>query len=366
MVYEARRARLIDSLASDDLDALLITHLPNTRYLTGFSGSAAMLVLERDGGSTLVTDSRYLTQAGEEAQGCALEPVRGTYEQTLAAWLVQRAMGRLGYEELRFTVAQLRFLEAELVGGTELVPTRDCVEKLRIVKDQEEIENLRRSSSGLGEVLEDWTELVQVGALERDLAAELDYRLRRFGYEKSAFETIIASGPRSALPHGRPTSRSLELGDAVVVDFGGVMAGYASDVTRTFAVGAPSEELRKLYQVVAEAQQAAVEHIRPGVRAEEVDAVARGVIEQAGYGSHFGHGTGHGIGLEVHEAPWIRPGSRLLLEPGMVFTVEPGIYLAGWAGVRLEDDVLVTANGAELLSRPHGSRLQEFSWVCYR
>jgi Xaa-Pro aminopeptidase len=366
MVYESRRARLLDPMRGEGLDAMLVTHLPNIRYLTGFSGSTAMLVLEREGAPTLVTDSRYVTQAREEAAGCSLEPVRETYEQTLARWLSKNKIRRLAFEELHLNVAQLRFLEAATSGGTDLVASRERVERLRMVKDHEEIEQLRRAASGLRKVLEGWMKRIEPGALEQDLAAELDYGLRRFGYERNAFETIVASGPRSALPHGRPTARRLESGDAVVVDFGGMMGGYASDVTRTFAVGSPPEELRSLYEIVATAQQAAIETARPGVRAEEVDRTARQVIERSGLGDHFGHGTGHGLGLEVHEAPWIRRGSSVYLEPGMVFTVEPGIYLPERFGVRLEDDLLVTERGAELLSRPSESRLQEFSWVCYR
>jgi Xaa-Pro aminopeptidase len=362
--FADRRARLAQSLDELAAAALIVTHLPNIRYLTGFSGSAAILILGRDGEATLITDSRYHNQSKEETDNLEIRLVVGTYEETLARFTRARSYRSLAYEEAHFRVSQLRLLESELSQDTGLFGARGLVEKLRVVKDDAEIRTLERAASGLGPTLESLRTTIRQGMSERSLAAELDYRLRRHGYEKTSFETIVASGPRAALPHGRPSDRRFEPGDLVIVDFGGVMEGYLSDITRTFSIGEPQRETARIYDVVAAAQQAAIRKIRPGIEAQEVDRAAREVIESADFGEFFAHGTGHGIGLEVHEAPWISPGRADRLEPGMVFTVEPGIYVPGKGGVRLEDDVLVTDNGCRLLSRKE-SELQDFSWVCY-
>ncbi len=360
--FAGRRARLASSLQELAVDALVVTHLPNTRYLTGFTGSAAILVVEDQGGATLITDSRYLDQLKQEAADVEVHPVAGAYEDTLVQYIDSQDFGSVAYEEAHLRVSQLRLLEAG--GGSDFIGCRNLVEKLRAVKDEQEIEILHRAASGLGRALDTLRRKIRPGISERGLAAELDYRLRRHGYEKTSFDTIVASGPRSALPHGRPTDRQLRLGDLVVMDFGGVMEGYASDMTRTFCLGEPHPDTVRIYEVVKEAQHAAIQAIRPGVEAREVDRAARDVIESADFGRFFGHGTGHGIGLEVHEAPWISPRAVDVLEPGMVFTVEPGIYVPGMGGVRLEDDVVVTESGCRLLSR-NESGLQDFSWVCY-
>ena len=289
--------------------------------------------------------------------------VSGSYQETLARFTRARAFKSLAYEEAHLRVSHLKLLESELPTA-RLLGTQEWVEELRVVKDASELAVLERAAVGLMPALDSIRGSLRVGTTERALATELDYRLRREGYEKNSFETIVASGSRSALPHGRPTDRHFGAGDIVVADFGGVMEGYASDITRTFSIGDPPKEMVRIYEVVAVAQQSAIQRIGPGVEAQEVDAAAREVIEAAGFGEFFGHGTGHGIGLEVHEAPWISPGRVERLKPGMVFTVEPGVYIPGQGGVRLEDDVLVTEDGYRLLSRNEDG-LQDFSWVCY-
>jgi len=362
--FADRRARLVEGLDESRTDALIVTHLPNIRYLTGFSGSAGILVLGSDAVATLITDARYLSQSREEIGEVEIHRVVGTYEGSLVQFVRRGAYRNLAYEETHLRVSQLRFLESGLPGDTHLIGARGLVEKLRVVKDAGELETLERAARGLPRTLHSLRETMRPGVSERTLAAALDYELRQNGYEKTSFDTIVASGPRSALPHGRPTDRRFAPGDLIVVDFGGVMEGYATDITRTFSLGEPAPEAERIYRVVAAAQQAAIESVRPGIEAQEVDRAARHVIESAELGEFFGHGTGHGIGLEVHEAPWISPGRADRLEPGMVFTVEPGIYLPGKGGVRLEDDVLVTEDGCRILSRNH-QELREISWVCY-
>lgn len=358
-----RRARLARSLDELAVSAFIVTHLPNVRYLSGFSGSAAVLVVEEDEATTLITDSRYKSQSLEETGQLEIHVVSGSYEETLARFIRVRAFESLAYEETHLRVSQLKLLESE-APTARLVGTQGLVERLRIVKDATELAVLERSAANLMPALDSIRSSIRVHTSERTLAAELDYRLRQDGYDKNSFDTIVASGERSALPHGRPTDRRLRMGDLVVLDFGGVVEGYASDITRTFSIGHPAAETVRIYEVVAAAQQAAMHRIGPGVAAQEVDAAAREVIQAAGFGDCFGHGTGHGIGLEVHEAPWISPGRAERLESGMVFTVEPGIYIPGKGGVRLEDDVLVTEGGYRLLSRNENG-LQDFSWVCY-
>lgn len=362
--FTARRERMVQSLGTLEVDALIVTHLPNVRYLTGFSGTAGILALGSDEESVLITDSRYVSQAKDEIGELPIYQVVGSYDETLARYARERAHRALAYEEAHCSVSRLRLLESELSETTRLVGCQGLVESLRAVKDESELERLERAARGLEPAVLSLRDEIRVGASERRVAAELDYRLRQNGYEKPAFDTIVASGPRSALPHGRPTDRRFEPGDLVVIDFGGIMDGYASDVTRTFSVGEPSPRMRHIYDIVQEAQRAAIAAIRPGVEAQEVDGAARKVIESANLGEFFGHGTGHGIGLEVHESPWISPKRPERLQPGMVFTVEPGIYIPGEGGVRLEDDVVVTEGGCRLLSRGEKA-LQEFSWVCY-
>jgi Xaa-Pro aminopeptidase len=236
-----------------------------------------------------------------------------------------------------------------------LVPTERIVERARIIKDAAEIAALREAGRRLAAVAEQLPPLVRVGRTERDIAGDIEVALRAAGFSRPAFETIVASGPNSALPHARPTARAIEAGDPTVLDFGGVYDGYCVDLTRTVQLGVAPAALRGLYTAVAEAQQAALRAVRPGVPSSSIDAAARGVLERHGLGEAFGHGTGHGLGLEVHEEPRIaRAAARLpdvVVEPGMVFTIEPGAYVPGVGGVRIEDDVLVTETGCEVLTR---------------
>ena len=374
-LLQARHRRVRRSFDTDRLDALVVTHLPNVRYLTGFDGSAATVVLTGDE-VIFITDGRYVTAVRETiaptCPGFRLVPVDPTYDTTLVRLIRESRLARVGFESNYLSVGRHRGLVAALdgvvgpgVSPVELVPSERRVEAERLRKDSAELDSFRRAGRLIDRVAADILDSIKAGQLERDIAADIDFRLKKGGFEGPSFDTIVASGPNSALPHARPGSRALVAGDLVVLDFGGVYDGYCVDLTRTVSVGEPSAEKRRMYDAVLEAQTAALAIIRPGVRVSEVDQAARGVLERHGLGSAFGHATGHGLGLEIHEeprvgplradVPGVAPVSRdEVLEPGLVITVEPGAYVVGVGGVRIEDDVAVVAGGAELLT--HVSR----------
>ena len=371
-LLQARHERVRRTFDADRLDALVVTHLPNVRYLTGFGGSAAIAVLTRDE-LVFITDGRYVTDVQESvAPLCPafrIVTVDPTYDASLVRVLEQVGLARAGFESSYLSVRRHQWIVAALEGhaagrsaSVELVPSDRRVEAERLRKDPAELAAFRRAGELLDVVAADVLASIRVGQVEREIAAEIDFRLKKGGFEGPAFDTIVASGPNSALPHARPGLRALKDGDLVVLDFGGVYDGYCVDLTRTVCVGDPSAEARRLYDAVFEAQATALATIRPGVRVSEVDEAARGVLERHGFGPAFGHATGHGLGLEVHEeprvgplradVPGVAPVSRdEVLVPGIVMTVEPGAYIAGLGGVRIEDDVEVVADGAELLTR---------------
>lgn len=345
-----RLAALRAALAASrpPLDALLVTGAANRRYLSGFTGSAGLLVVT-PAEALLLTDFRYAEQAGAEAPGWTVVETGQEPLADLRRCLVDLGVRRVGFEAEHVSVAQ-RERWQEAVPAVEWVPTAGLVERLRQVKDADEQAAIRRAAAVAAAAFEAVLPLVRPGVRERDLALELEYHLRRQGAEAVAFEVIVASGPRAALPHARPGDRRLEPGDAVIFDFGAVVDGYCSDCTRTVAVGRAGETLRHVHALVREAQRAALEAVRAGVEARTVDAAARSRIEAAGYGERFGHATGHGVGLEVHEAPRLGRGSQDVLAAGMVVTVEPGVYLPGQLGVRIEDLVVVGEDGGEVLT----------------
>jgi Xaa-Pro aminopeptidase len=358
----ARLARVRRHAADEGIDALVITHLPNLRYLTGFTGSAGAGIL-LDGACLLVVDFRYVTAAAALAATLdghiVVETFDGAYDDAIAALLRRESPARIGIEAAYLPVARFNAISAALASsGTAatVLPTERLVERARLIKDAAEIAALREGARRLEQVARAVPGYVREGRTERAIAADIDAAVRDAGFSRPAFETIVASGPNSALPHARPTDRTLAGGDPTVLDFGGVYDGYCVDLTRTVQLGAPSAALARLYDAVAEAQRAAIGAVGPGVRASAIDAAARAVLERHGLAEAFGHGTGHGLGLEVHEEPRIsRPAGRLVdqvVEPGMVFTIEPGAYVPGVGGVRLEDDVLVTDTGCEVLT--HG------------
>jgi len=369
---ERRRQRLVSRLEEQGFDALVVVSLPNIRYLTNFAGSAAVLVVTR-AQLYLLTDFRYSAAVGgllaSEAAPplTTMVPVEGSYDEAIVRTLLDLGLRRIGFEADHVTVGQhARWVSRLPAGGPSLHAAEAMVEGLRLVKDEAEVATIREAADRLSgvarAVLE---ELAAPGRSERDVAAEIDWRLKRAGFERTPFDTIVASGPNAALPHARPTDRRVEPGELLLLDFGGVHDGYCVDLTRTVATGEPvPAEARRLYRAVAAAREAAVAAVRPGIAADAVDRAAREVLEAEGLGGAFGHGTGHGLGLEVHEEPRVtrrRPGGPepRILEAGMVFTIEPGAYVPEFGGVRLEDDVLVTAAGCELLTRvPFDDRLR--------
>jgi Xaa-Pro aminopeptidase len=361
-ILAARLARLRQTFPALGIDALLVGHTPNVRYLTNHVGTAGFaLVTGAD--VHLLVDFRYLTalemlQASPSAcPGLVVRNVPGSYDAALADCLAALAIPRVGFESAHVSVARHtawhRACAARGVTST-LVATEKAVEQGRVIKDDDELETMRRAAAGLTPVAEAAFAAIRPGVTERLVAGVIEAALRAGGYERPAFDTIVASGPHSALPHYRAGERKLSVGDLVVLDFGGVLDGYCSDLTRTVSVGAPSSDARRVHAAVLDAQRAAIDAVRPGVLASPVDAAARQVLGARGLGDAFGHGTGHGLGLDVHEDPRVARATAenpsVPLEAGMVLTVEPGAYLAGWGGVRIEDDVLVTPTGCETLT----------------
>jgi len=360
---DQRHYRLRQRLAERSLDALIVTAIPNIVYLSNFTGSSAIVVLTPDD-LVFITDFRYVTsveatQNGPYAcPGLSLTVVDGAYDDTLAGVLSRFGGGRVGFEAAHLTVARFEWLTKKLAAAADrpaLVATEGFVEDARIVKDAYEIEVLREAGRRLSAAARHVVRSPRVGMTERELGRIIDARLRDEGFERNAFETIVASGPNAALPHARPSERKLREGDLVVLDFGGVYDSYCVDLTRTISVGAAGERARAVHAAVCDAHDRAIQAVQPGAMASDVDGAARRCLVDHGLGEAFGHGTGHGLGIEVHETPRItrrRPDGHgdVALASGMVFTIEPGAYLPDWGGVRIEDDVCVTESGAALLT----------------
>jgi Xaa-Pro aminopeptidase len=348
-VTPARAAKVAEALAERELDALLVTGLVNVRWLTGFTGSNAVAVVGADPSALrFVTDFRYLTQSAEE--------VDDAWEREIHHDLLERAVaalpqGRVGFDDAGVTVRQLRRLESLLEEAeVELVPAGGLVEDLRALKDEDEIDKIRAAARLADAALEAVLARGVVGRTERDVALDLEVEMRRAGAEGVSFPPIVAAGAHGALPHAVPRDVPIPAGTLLVIDWGAQLDGYASDCTRTYATGEVDPRDKGVYDVVLAAPLAALEAVRPGPLGREVDAVARDIIEQAGHGEHFGHGLGHGVGLEVHEGPRLSKQGETALAAGMVVTVEPGVYVPAAVGVRIEDLVVVREDGQEVLS----------------
>jgi Xaa-Pro aminopeptidase len=339
-----RSDRLEAALAERELDRMLVTDLTNVRYLTGFTGTNGACICG-PGIRLFLTDFRYTERAATEVEGW--EPL--TIEGDWLASIAERLEGRVGFEDDHLAVRSLRKLEAKLGEGVEVVPAGGAVEKLRRVKDAEELAAIESASKLADEVWQWSVERGLAGRSEREVARAAEARIRELGGDPS-FPAIVAAGPNGALPHAEPGEREIGKGELVVFDMGAQLDGYCSDGTRTYATGEPGEDARAVYATTLEAQLASLEAVKPGMSGEEVDAVARRIIDAAGHKEHFGHGLGHGVGLEVHEGPRLSPKSDDVLAPGEVVTVEPGIYLPGKLGVRIEDFVVVTEDGYRNLS----------------
>ncbi len=355
-IFSARLKRLWSSLEGESLDAVLFVDPVNIRYLCGFSGSDGLLLVEQRG-RTLIVDGRYTEQARREVDGVDLVE----YADKLAGILEvikNKSLNAVGFEAPALTYDRYMTISKDLPESVRLVPLVEAVARLRACKDDGELSCLREAAAIAARALETSLLSIEPGMREIDFARLLDWNMIREGSERPAFDTIVASGSNGALPHARPGSKTMERGDFVVIDYGAVCEGYHSDESCTIVLGQADGEGRRVYDAVLTAHDRAVAAVRPGVLCREIDAVARDVIEQAGFGSCFVHATGHGLGLKVHEAPALSKKSEERLEEGMVITIEPGIYLPGRFGVRIEDTILVTADGHEIISRT-SKRLKE-------
>jgi Xaa-Pro aminopeptidase len=346
--YSARSSRIAAKLASWKVDALVVSAPSNVRYLTGFTGSNGLVLLS-EAGATLFTDPRYEIQAARET-ACRVRIARGSLYPVLMQAAAGRKYRRLGFEKGRLTYEEYEQLQAGLNLGASLAPLAGLVEAERIVKSPAEIALIRRSVLTNSVAFAKAIRRARPGIRECDLAAELDYQMRLAGAEGPAFESIVAAGPRSAQPHAHPTAHKLSRNQLLLIDVGASREGYASDMTRMAFLGRPGSKVRRLYQSVLEAQSAALAAVRPGVGAGQVDGAARRVLRAGKLERAFVHATGHGLGLEIHEAPRLGKGEKITLAEGMVITIEPGIYLRGFGGIRIEDTVVVTRTGSSVLT----------------
>ena len=353
--FDQRRQIVANGLAERKLDGLLVAFSPNLRYLTGFTGSnGSLLVL--GGKSILFTDPRYQIQASQEVT-CRVTIAKGPLVAAVAGAIDRLGLKRIGYEPARMTCDSYESLQARLPMRASLEPVKGWVEELRMVKSPAEIALIRRSVETNSRAFDQAVARIRPGITEQDLAAELEYRMRRLGAEKPAFETIVAAGVRSALPHAQPTAARLKPRGLVLVDMGAQQDGYCSDMTRMLYLGAPTAKVKRVYRAVLEAQLAAIATVRAGASTAGVDRVARRVLKGYGLDRAFVHSTGHGLGLEIHEPPRLGKRDKARLEAGMAITIEPGVYREGFGGIRIEDTVLVTETGCEILT-PTGKELR--------
>jgi Xaa-Pro aminopeptidase len=347
-LYEGRFNSIEKILASSRLDGILFSSLENIRYLSGFTGSdGAFVITQKE--SFFLTDSRYWTQADQEVRGSQIIHYKKKMEG-IVSLLLDLKLNHIGFESTSLTFSSHQFLLERLANGAKLIPLEDELKNLRAIKNVQELTLIRRAIDISSNAFSHVMEILQEGVLEREAALDMESFMKRNGADALGFDVIFASGKRSALPHGKASAKRIEKGDFILVDFGSGFQGYHSDQTRTVVCGKPSLEQQKIYQIVKEAHDKAIEKVWPGIPICEVDAAARDHIYHQGYGEYFGHGTGHGIGLAVHEDPVVNMENKGLVQEGMIFTIEPGIYIPDWGGVRIEDMVRVTPNGAEVLT----------------
>jgi Xaa-Pro aminopeptidase len=348
-----RLERVRERLKERGHSAFIVSRPVNVRYLSGFSGAHGALYIDLNG-AFLLSDFRYAEQAAAESPDFSFVLVKEKLFDAVAGLARERASGEGGYPlEVAVEDDYLSHRDFGYLGekmACALHPADGLVEKMRLVKDEGEIESLARACALADEALAEVLPHIRAGVTENAVAARLEFVMRLKGSEGASFETIAASGPHSAMPHARASDRLLQAGDLLTLDFGAVCRGYHSDITRTFVLGEPSPEQDRIYRLVGEAQSLGVEAVRPGIAVKDLDALVRDKITAAGHGEHFGHSLGHGVGLEVHEGPRLSGKDETVLAPGMVVTVEPGVYVPGFGGVRIEDSVLVTADGHRVLT----------------
>ncbi|WP_141431692.1 Xaa-Pro peptidase family protein [Bacillus sp. 03113] len=330
-----------------DIDGILITSPYNRRYVSNFTGSAGILLISGEK-ALFITDFRYVEQAAKQCEGFDIVQHKGAITEEIAKQITALGIKRLGFEQDFVTFST--FSAYKNAFNCELVPVSGVVEKLRLIKTDLEIKILKEAANIADAAFTHILDYIRPGRLESEVSNELEFFMRKLGATSSSFDTIVASGYRSALPHGVASDKTIEIGDFVTLDYGAYYNGYCSDITRTVAVGEPEAKLKEIYQVVLDAQLKGMAGIKPGLKGKDADALTRDYITEQGYGEYFGHSTGHGIGLEIHEGPTLSLKSDLILEPGMIVTVEPGIYIPGLGGVRIEDDTIITQEGNEALT----------------
>ena len=347
--FSNRRRALAATLAAQRIDAILVTDLTHMRYLTGFSGSNGALLLRKDLSAVVTTDGRYVTQIAEE-----VPDIKAVIQRNVGANLLENLEGpqRVGFESSFVSVEQFKKLEEACPEDVTLVPVSGVIEKQRETKDSFELEQLEKVALVANNALEDMLEAgeLAIGRTERQVAADLEYRMRKAGSERVSFDTIVASGPNSAMPHHGADDRVIESGDLVTIDFGAHLRGFNSDMTRTFVMGELTDFAEEIYNVVLKSQLAGVAAATPGTALVDVDRACREVIEDAGYGEYFVHSTGHGIGLHVHEGPSAASTGKGHLEESMTLTIEPGFYIPGKGGVRIEDTLIITSGAPKIIT----------------
>ncbi|WP_144547654.1 Xaa-Pro peptidase family protein [Bacillus sp. X1(2014)] len=339
--------KLRSNFSTKGIDGILITSPFNRRYISNFTGTAGVVLISADKAQFL-TDFRYIEQATKQCQGFEIIKTTGSIPEEVAVQAKKLGIQKLGFEEDFLTYSSFKLYDKEI--EAELVPISGVIEKLRLIKTDSELKILKVAADIADAAFKHILDFISPGKTELEVSNELEFFMRRVGATSSSFDTIVASGHRSALPHGVASDKVIEAGDIVTMDYGCYYNGYVSDITRTVAVGEPDAKLKEIYEIVLEAQLRGMAGIKPGLTGKEADAITRDYITEKGYGEYFGHSTGHGIGLEIHEGPGLSLKSDVVLEPGMVVTCEPGIYIPGLGGVRIEDDTLITKDHNEALT----------------
>lgn len=347
-MVERRLQEIRRQLSVSRLDALVVSHIPHVRYLTGFSGSNGLCIITPRK-QYFLTDRRYRDQSKTEVEGFKIIVTKIGLIEEVGKLRLLRGISRIGFESVHTSVEAYSKMKGGFA-GSRLVPTKSIVESVSAVKDESEIQLILRAIRITEKVFQKLLQMLRPGLAEQEVAAEIGYWHRRFGADEDAFDPIVASGLRGALPHGRASAKKIKRGEMVTLDFGCSFHGYHSDLTRTVAIGRPTTRARKIYQIVLEAQRRAIESVKPGLKASEPDRIARNSIRRRGFGKYFSHSLGHGLGIEIHEQLRLSAQSKETLRVGNVVTVEPGIYIPGFGGVRIEDDIVVRENGCEVLT----------------
>lgn len=346
---DQRISRAFGLLKKEKIDFLLVTQIFHVQYLSGYTGSNGMILLAPPK-AYFLTDSRYLVQAQKEVKSCKVIIADRELFSELPKLPGLSKRARVGLEAAHLTLKNLDKLK-DLIPKADFRKTENLIESLTVTKDSEEIRKIRKAVRIADKAYSEILDFIRPGVKEKDIAFELEYKMKTLGADAIAFDLIVASGQRSAMPHGKASSKKLRKGDFVTLDFGCIFEGYASDITRTVVLGKATEKQKRIYDLVLAAQKKACRSVKPGLACSRLDAVPRDMIMKAGYGDYFGHGLGHGIGMQVHDNPSLSPRSTDVLSEGMVVTIEPGIYIPNWGGVRIEDDVLVTGSGGQVLSK---------------